>query len=159
MSKPNLINSILIPETIVDKRERVLLVENNASIRQLVKQALLAKGYKVLEAFNGKEAIRICRNYPYKIDILITDMVMPVISGVEVINEFLKIRSNSKILIISEDMKQSTLSNILLSSNAGYLEKPFSSKELITSLDNLFSKEGSLRQSKDELNKDYEINQ
>jgi len=130
--------SSLVLEKFRDASETVLLVEDDSSIRQLVKQVLLTKGYKVLEALNGSEALRICKSYPYKIDLLITDLVMPVVSGVELINEFINSRSACKILIISGHIKQSSLSKILSNSNCDYLGKPFSSKRLLTSLESLF---------------------
>ncbi len=115
--------------------QTVLLVDDDSSIRHLVKKVLHIKGYKVLEAINGTEALRVCRNYPYEIDLLITDIVMPKVSGYEIVHEFVHSRPKSKILIISAYIKKGSLEKILKNGNCDLLAKPFTSKQLLSSLD------------------------
>ena len=160
----SLVPETLVPEKLRDARETVLLVENDSSIRQLVKRALLVKGYNVLEAFNSSEALRICRSYPHKIDLLVIDIIEP--KDNRVVDEFINTSCNSisKILIISDHIqglpRRSTeiLSNPNCRYFVKYLAKPFTSKMLLISLESLFEKhELSLDLAKEE-SKEHEIN-
>jgi response regulator RpfG family c-di-GMP phosphodiesterase len=63
--------------------ERVLLVEDEEQLRTLAKVVLEEKGYVVAEARNGKAAIELCENPLFTVDIMITDVVMPKMSGRE----------------------------------------------------------------------------
>ena len=65
-------------------RETILLVEDDSAVRHSVGRVLTRSGYKVLKATNGAEALRVSRGYDGRIDLLLTDLVMPGISGREV---------------------------------------------------------------------------
>jgi two-component system, cell cycle sensor histidine kinase and response regulator CckA len=81
--------------------ETVLLVEDEESVRQLVRETLESKGYKVIEADNGEAALRIVSTHSGKIDMLITDVVMPGMSGRELSARLCASRPQTKVLYLS----------------------------------------------------------
>ena len=79
----------------------VLLAEDDAAVRNLVAFMLLKEGYAVLAANDGQEALDICRQFKDPIHLLLTDVTMPRMTGVELAEQVLKKRSEIKILIMS----------------------------------------------------------
>src|SRR5207302_10079582 len=67
--------------SVMHGNETVLLVEDEESVRQLVRETLESRGYKVIEAENGEEALKISTTYTEAIHLLITDVVLPGLSG------------------------------------------------------------------------------
>src|SRR5207249_1925390 len=65
--------------------ETILIVEDNQELRQLTSKILGSNGYKVLEADGGAQAEMICKNYPGRIDLVLSDVVMPGLRGPEVV--------------------------------------------------------------------------
>lgn len=125
----------LKPEKFRNGTETVLLVEDDQPVRTLIKQVLNSQGYKVLEAVNGKEAIRIIKSYPYKIQLLVTDMVMPEVSGNQVIEHFMQKRPESKVLVVSGYIREKSLSKILAEPSCIFLPKPFTAENLLSTID------------------------
>jgi DNA-binding NtrC family response regulator len=109
-------------ETIVEfkkRNETILFVEDDLNVRQLATDALISFGYEVYEAEHGKQALDLIDKNKLidKIDILITDMVMPVMGGEELSKKIHKMNPNIKIILSSgytnsqlfaEDMKDNT---------------------------------------------------
>ncbi len=81
--------------------ELVLLVEDENAVRALTRRILEGNGYKVLEARYGDEALRVSENNPEPIDLLMTDVVMPGMSGHELANRLIPLRPEMKILFMS----------------------------------------------------------
>ena len=81
--------------------ETVLLVEDEESVRELVRVTLASRGYKVLEAENGECGLRIAEEFKEHIDILITDVVMPGIGGRELAKKLLSLRPGISVLYLS----------------------------------------------------------
>ena len=81
--------------------ETVLLVEDEESVRELVRETLAIRGYKVLEAENGESGLRVAENCKEHIDILITDVVMPGIGGRELAKKLLLARPGISVLYLS----------------------------------------------------------
>ena len=85
---PRLSGAAVVPEAtgatvpLPRGQEAVLLVEDEASVRMVIREALVGQGYTVLEAGTGREAMEMRAHYPGRIDVLITDIVMPRMSGV-----------------------------------------------------------------------------
>ena len=81
--------------------ETVLLVEDEESVRQLVRETLQSKGYKILEAAHADAALQIASSYAEKIDMLITDVVMPGMSGRELSARLCASYPHTKVLYLS----------------------------------------------------------
>lgn len=114
--------------------ETILLVEDEDSVRKLVLNALEMNGYKVLVASNGNEAIAAASNHKGKIDLLLTDVIMPEMSGSELAERMRKIRPETKVLYMSGYTDTAAVELDLLESQANYLQKPFTIQGLCSKL-------------------------
>jgi PAS domain S-box-containing protein len=110
--------------------ETVLLVEDEESVRELVRETLIARGYKVLEAENGESGLRVAEAHGDGIDILITDVVMPGMGGRELAKKLLQIRPNLGVLFLSGYTEDTILHQGALSPGTAFLQKPFTLQNL-----------------------------
>ncbi|MDT8066932.1 MAG: PAS domain S-box protein [Terriglobia bacterium] len=104
--------------------ERVLLVEDEATLRELTSTFLQAKGYRVLEASNGVQALEICRTHP-DIAVLVSDVVMPELGGPALAAYATKLLPQVKIILMS-GYTDRALDNNALELGMEFLQKPFS---------------------------------
>ena len=104
--------------------ETILLVEDDLAVRAIVNRALTNAGYTVLKAPRGREALELARNHPGPIDLLVTDVVMPVISGPELAARLAEARPGLPVLYIS-GYPRAILEGEFLQGGAHYLAKPF----------------------------------
>jgi len=105
--------------------ETILLVEDDAGIRALVRQVLAQSGYQVLEAHHGKHAIQICEQHAGPIHLLVTDMVMPEMSGTETAGHLTSLRPDLKVLFLSGYADEAVHRHGMLAAGANFLPKPF----------------------------------
>ncbi len=106
-------------------RETVLVVEDADDVRSLVRNVLKDVGYTVLEARNGEEALRLRDNHHCPFDLLITDMSMPDVSGLELATRLTQTTADLKILYISGDSYDPLDFMANADNNAHFLPKPF----------------------------------
>jgi PAS domain S-box-containing protein len=122
------------PEKIVSGHEpgteTVLLVEDEQSVRELVSEYLKARGYKVLDAIDGTQALEIAAAHAGKIQLLITDVVMPRVSGRELAARLASSRPDLKVLYISGYTDDSVFRHGVLQGGMAFLQKPFNLKAL-----------------------------
>ena len=112
------------PET--GKGETILVVEDEVSVRELACLALRKRGYKVLQAANGPEAVEVWKKNPTLIDLLLTDMVMPNgMSGGELAKELLTRNPNLKIIYTSGYSAEILKQDSLLLQGINFLPKPY----------------------------------
>ncbi|TKB64813.1 MAG: PAS domain S-box protein [Nitrospira sp.] len=107
-------------------RETILLVEDEPAVRGLVHETLRLHGYTVLEARHGIEALLTSAKYVGPIHLLLTDVVMPQMSGPEVAEKILTIRPEIKVLYMSGYPDHPVFDQGGLSRQTGFLPKPFS---------------------------------
>jgi len=81
--------------------ETVLVAEDEAGVRKYARQILERFGYVVLAVSNGREALRTAREYPGKIDLLLTDIVMPQMSGADLAAKFSELRPEAAVICMS----------------------------------------------------------
>jgi len=108
------------------QRETILLVEDEPAVRQLFSQALARAGYKVHEARNGQEALKVFDQHGDGVDLLLTDMRMPFMGGAELADQLRTRRSTLKLLCISGYAGGNELEF-----SGDFLAKPFSRDELL----------------------------
>ncbi len=108
----------------------ILLVDDDPHIRFLLASSLERHGYRVLVAKSGLHALEVSRRYEGPIDVLLLDVLMPGMSGVELAAQFLPMRPDTRILLMSD----SDLALGALADHGGleYIPKPFSTDTLLT---------------------------
>ncbi|MEA1900989.1 MAG: response regulator, partial [Thermodesulfobacteriota bacterium] len=105
--------------------ETVLIVEDDGLLRNLAQNTLQRYGYKVLDAENGENAIRICKEYDGRIDLMITDVVMPKIGGREAAKRLLPLYPQMKVIYMSGYTDEAIVHHGVLEPGLNFLEKPF----------------------------------
>jgi len=105
--------------------ETILLVEDDVGIRRLVRQVLAERGYWVLEAIHGKHAIEIGEQHTVPIHLLVTDVVMPGMSGRELAERLKLSRPNMKVLFMSGYTDKAIVHHGELDPGTAFLQKPF----------------------------------
>jgi CheY-like chemotaxis protein len=108
--------------------ETILVVEDRAAVRDLVRETLAPCGYKILEAADGKQGLEICQGYGQPIDLLITDLIMPGLNGKEFAKLVKKLRPDTKVLYISGYSGEALAGN---EAGEDLLQKPFSPEVLL----------------------------
>ncbi len=110
--------------------ETVLLVEDEESVRHLVRDTLAARGYRVVEAENGEAGIAAAALHQGKIDLVITDVVMPGMGGRELIKQLAQSRPETKVLYLSGYTEDAIISEGTIERGAAFLQKPFTLQNL-----------------------------
>jgi len=131
------------PPTLSPKRaaaggECILVAEDEASVRQFVRSILLRHGYKVIEASNGPEALKLARNHDGQIQVLLTDFVMPEgMNGRELADVLLQERPALKVIVCTGYSTE--LVGLGNTRNLTVLRKPFEAEELLAILHRVLS--------------------
>jgi len=112
-------------------RETVLLVEDDHALREVISRGLKKFGYKILEAANGGEALLICEKQKGPIQLLLTDVVLPQMSGRELADRLRPLREDMKVLYMSGYTENAIVNNGILKENVGFIQKPFKVNALV----------------------------
>jgi len=110
--------------------ETILLVEDEAGVRTLAKTILQTQGYTVLDAAQGKDAFLLSGQHEGLIHLMVTDMVMPEMSGPEVAERLKPLRPNMKVLFMSGFTDKAIVHNGELDPGMAFLQKPFTPQTL-----------------------------
>jgi two-component system, cell cycle sensor histidine kinase and response regulator CckA len=110
--------------------ETILLVEDEESVRQLVRETLVARGYRVLEAENGNAALALAAAYPETIHLVVTDVVMPGLNGHELAQKLLAARPGAKVLYLSGYAEDAITAPLATGPQRAFLQKPFTLQAL-----------------------------
>lgn len=130
-----------IPGNIYMGSETILLVDDEETVLEVSVQVLEKLGYTVLAAQSGKEAIEVYRENKHKIDLVILDMIMPDMSGGETYDQLKKINGNIKVVLSSGYSINGQASDILGRGCIGFIQKPFSMKDLSQKLKDVLEKD------------------
>ena len=106
--------------------ETILLVEDEPSVRALAVRVLRARGYAVLEAGNGAEALRVAQDYKGAIDLLLTDIVMPQMGGMALAEQLATLRPHVAIVYMSGYTDNTVVGYGRFEKGITFLQKPFS---------------------------------
>src|SRR5207253_2962976 len=110
--------------------ETILLVEDEDSVRGLTSRVLQSYGYKVLEAADGAEALRLAQDNRQSIHLLLSDVVMPELSGLELAHRLTRHRPRMRVLFMSGYTDDALDRCGVLHPNAAFLPKPFTAETL-----------------------------
>ena len=110
--------------------ERILLVEDEATLRSLTRRILVRSGYSVIEAADGEEALEVYRKLDAPPDLILSDIVMPRLSGADLIDALRKEQPDLKVLFMSGYYSDRNMQVGALPSDAEVLSKPFSVRQL-----------------------------
>jgi two-component system cell cycle sensor histidine kinase/response regulator CckA len=111
--------------------ETILLVEDQPEVRAVARAALMRHGYTVLEASQGEEALQIVRDYNEKIHLLLSDVVMPAMSGRELARRLLEGRPHVRVLYTSGYTDAAIGHHDLIESRVAFIQKPFTPANLL----------------------------
>jgi CheY-like chemotaxis protein len=109
----------------------ILVVDDDQSVRGLVSTTLKSAGNRILTAANGEEAVAIYRSYADQIDVVVTDMNMPVMDGVQEILRIRMTNPSAKFICMTGDSADRCPEGVVL------LSKPFSIEKLLQAVDGL----------------------
>ena len=103
----------------------IVVVDDEPHIRSLVKSALERQGYRVLAAQDGQEALGICERLGSTIDLLLTDIVMPVMDGIQLSERVSSILPNLRVLYMSGQCEIDVVQHHIQEKGFGFVRKPF----------------------------------
>ncbi|MFB3097873.1 MAG: response regulator, partial [Dehalococcoidia bacterium] len=129
-SRPDGDSTKLVPKSL-SGTETILLVEDDLRVRALESWILSDQGYAILQAANGEEALQVCQaNQDREIQLLVTDMVMPRMSGGKLITEMSSKRPETRFLVVSGYAEDTVERSIVARSDVHFMQKPFKPMEL-----------------------------
>ncbi|HEU4628113.1 MAG TPA: ATP-binding protein, partial [Gemmatimonadaceae bacterium] len=111
-------------------RATILLAEDEAPVRAVARRILERAGYSVLEAANGSEGLRLCREHAPRIDLLLTDMMMPDMRGPELAARFRELCPEAPTVFMSGYTEDTALRQDLGTRGAWFIQKPFAPQQL-----------------------------
>ena len=126
--------------------ETILVVEDEEAVREFTKILLEELGYRVLAADNGEHALAVSEQYPEKIHLLLTDVVMPGIQGPQLAEKLSTFRPGVPILYVSGYTDPKILADLHLEDRMAFLQKPFTREALQVKIRDLLMKESAASQ-------------
>ena len=115
-----------------DGSETVLLVEDEAGVRELARRMLERAGYRVLDAATGPDAEAIFAGHPGSIDLLVTDVVMPGMSGPDLFRRLAVAQPGLKVVYISGYATEAMVRQLKLDRGQPHVQKPFTADQLVS---------------------------
>jgi two-component system cell cycle sensor histidine kinase/response regulator CckA len=122
------------PEDLTGGSAVVLLVEDEEAVRRGGKRMLEARGYEVHEAGTGVEALEVLQELEGRVDIVVSDVVMPEMDGPTLLTELRKDYPDMKFIFVSGYAEDAFAKNLPADAKFGFLAKPFSLKQLATAV-------------------------
>jgi len=112
-------------------RETLLLVDDDEAVRKFASRALRRAGYRVLEACDGEEALRVSGQHAGRVDLAITDVVMPRMGGRDLVRRLRHERPETRVLFISGYSEAAVAADGMVEPDSGFVGKPFTPESLL----------------------------
>jgi CheY-like chemotaxis protein len=123
--------------------ETVLIVEDEANVRRVARRILVKAGYKVLTAPGGRDALEICEYGPERIQLLLTDVIMPEMLGPELATRATRLRPDMAVLFMSGYTDQVIETETPDGDEVPFVQKPFTAATLLAGVDGVLSRPAS----------------
>ena len=120
--------------------ETVLVVEDKPDIRLLIRETLLYLGYRVLEATSGGEALKLCQQTEDRIHLVVTDILMPSMSGPQLVSHLTSLCADLRVLFVSSYSQYILEHHGALEPGSAILQKPFTAERLAASVREILDK-------------------
>ena len=133
-------SSILAPATPAGC-ETILVVEDSERVRRAVVGMLVRSGYKVLQAANGEAALRLLHDDDLTVDLVVSDVVMPIMCGDEMARTMIRMNPNTKILLMSGYDANGAAHKFVGNKNVAFIQKPFGDRVMACAVRALLDKE------------------
>ncbi len=112
------------------RQKTILIVDDDIEILNITSEYLTPLGHNILMAENGEQALKVAKNQKDTIDLLLTDVIMPKMNGVELAESLVKKSASTRVIFMSGYLKPSMSGQNLPDYEKGFLQKPFSGKTL-----------------------------
>jgi DNA-binding NtrC family response regulator len=112
----------------------ILVVDDEAKMRQVLRVCLAPQGFVILEAGDGEGALRVCREHPGPIHLALVDVVMPGMSGLELAPKLVELRPDARMILMSGQTDDQILLHGSLNPNTPFFHKPFTVEELVSKI-------------------------
>jgi PAS domain S-box-containing protein len=122
--------------------ETILVVEDEEALIEMVRLLLESKGYKVLTAQDGKEAVELYRQHKQEIDIVLTDMGLPGMTGADEFKMLKEIAPNVKVIFASGFFEPVIKSDLYIAGAKGFIQKPYSPDEILRQIREVLDAKG-----------------
>lgn len=120
--------------------ETILFVEDEEMLQEVVKAQLTLKGYRVLSAYNGEDAVEMYRQHQNEIAVVLSDLGLPKLGGFEAFLRMKKINPNAKIVLASGFFDPAQKSRMLEAGVEYFIQKPYRANEILTAIRKLLDK-------------------
>lgn len=127
------------PEDVEPKKATLLLVEDEELVRHSVEAVLSMRGYTVLPAANAEEAMTTAQGYPGEIELMVTDVSLPITSGVELAQEIRAVRPHIKVLFMSGSVDAPRTDELALTRES-FFKKPFTPSALVHKIEEVLNR-------------------
>ncbi len=116
---------VTAPETAPRGSETILVVEDDEAVRRLARLILERAGYRIIDAENPKEAVRVADRFGERIDLLLSDLIMPESDGAPLIDRLTKVHPDLRVLYISGYADEAVVRHGVIVEGTPFLQKPF----------------------------------
>jgi len=125
--------------------ETVMIVEDDEDVKALMVEMLTLKGYTTIDSADPIEAIGLCERHEGAIDLLVTDVVMPKLSGPQLAEQLVAIRPDMRVLFVSGYVENEATRRVVSSGRAAFLAKPFTLEEFMRKIRHVLEAVGGRR--------------
>jgi len=139
MGEQQVIQAEAAPARDITGQDTILLVEDEEAVRSFAARALRVRGYKVLEAGGGEEALEVVKDHSGKIHLLITDVVMPNMDGPTLVRQMKRLRPETAVIFMSGYAEEAFRRNAENAADIHFLPKPFGLKQLAAKVKDVLS--------------------
>ena len=123
-----------VPSHPPEHAKTILIVDDEAKMRQILRVGLLPHGFTILEAENGQEALRLCKEHPGPIHLLLADVVMPGMNGLELAPRIKALHPEIQAILMSGHKDDQILLHASLNPHTPFFHKPFTLDALVRTI-------------------------